>query len=205
MNALKAPCGQWWLGWAGPEASDSGAAGLADDSAEAAADASAADAARRPRKRTHSSKRGPNCWWLGLRRLCQVSAPYVCARLVLQHKKSQVCPQLLKFLLLVAFRVPVGVGFVQRAPLGRSVASSTFLALHLPPFGMTLLRQLRAVALEGAVGLALVALISAIRSRSHRCSTPHYRRCRRLPRLLVDQVVCSKPREQLVVKASPGR
>ena len=133
-------------------------------------------------------------------RLCQVSAPYVRAGLILRQKKRQVRPQLLNFLPLVVFRVAVGVGLEQRAPLGRRVATSTFLTLLFPPFGTTLLPQPRAVALEVTVGLALVTSISTRRSHRHRCSTPRYWRCRRLPRLLVDEVVCSKPREQLVVE-----
>ena len=138
---------------------------------------------------THSDKRDPKSWWLELRRLYQVSAPYACVCLVLRHKKRQVRLQLRKFPRLVGFRVAVGVGLVQRAPLGRRVASSVPLALRLRPLGTTLLHQVRAVAFEMAVVIALVELISARRSRRHRCSTPRCRRCRRFPRLLIDEVV----------------
>ena len=59
MNVPKTPWSQW-LGWAGSEAADPGAAGLPDASAEEAADEFATDAATVAREAPLTLNENPN-------------------------------------------------------------------------------------------------------------------------------------------------
>lgn len=70
--------------------------------------------------------------------------------------------------------VTMNGGLVIGTPLGRSIVTSAFVALLLPPVGTILLRNLRAGALEVFGSLIVVALAAAYRS-CHRGYTPRNR------------------------------
>ena len=91
---------------------------------------------------------------------------------------------MLELLLLVTLSVTVSGGHVVGTPLGRMIATFAFLTL-LPPGGSILLRKLRAVALEVAGSLTVIALVATWRS-AHRRSTPRNGWRRRLPGQVVD-------------------
>ena len=204
MNTPKTPWGERWSCLGVSEEADTATAGVTADSAvgipEMEDDVTTLARVKREPERSR----------LGLIWLRQVCTPDVgeACRVRRWFEKRQVCSQglelflpvlelFLKLFLLVSLRVAVVRGLV----VGTPFAASTFLSLLLSPFGTTFLRQLRAVALEVTVSLALVALIRVRRSRRHRCSTPRNRRCQRLPRLLDDVVIGIDGREQFVVES----
>ena len=126
--------------------------------------------------------------------------PDVGEALFRRPQDRQVRSQLLEPLLLVTLHVTVGGGFVVGAPLVRRIATFAFYTL-LPPVGTILLHKLRAVALEVAGNLTVMALVAAWRS-AHRRSTPRNGRRRRLPGQVVDVevdcglLICSRLKER---------
>ena len=69
--------------------------------------------------------------------------------------------RLLELLLPVTLCITVGGGLVVGTPLGRRIATFAFLTLLLTSVGTILLRKHRAVALEVAGSLTVVALVAA--------------------------------------------
>ena len=113
-----------------------------------------------PRPRKHPQRKKTEELILGLRRLCQGSAPYVSNRLEVRHKKRQIRPQLLKVRQRVAFRVDVEVVLWSEHHVGEE-----FLPLPLLPIFFPLLGRLF---FTGVLIIARrqVAAIAASRSAS---------------------------------------